>query len=181
MKTRRAAWVGLAWLAAVATLAAADEIRVTPLVVGETRVLASFGASTAFSDDTEAVMMSGLLLTFTYDVEVRRPAALWFDSTLGSTTVTASVKHDNLTGSFQVSKTQEGQVVWSEQTDDEAQVRTWMTEFEKIPIGLANALEPNADYYLQVRLHKNPRPRFSLLPPWGRNDGSGRADFPYIQ
>jgi len=180
MMTRRAAAILCAWLAVAVTVLAADDIRVTPLVVDETRIFASFQAASAFSADEETVMRSGLPLTFTYTIEVRKPASVWFDSTIGRTTVSASVKHDNLTGSFQVSKAQDGQVVWSESTTDETEARGWMTVFEKIPVAVTRPLEPNAEYYLRVRLHTNPRSRFSIWP-WGRDDGSGRADFAYIR
>lgn len=180
MTRGRTAGVAVAWLLATATLLAADAIKVTPLVVTPDRVFASFAAPGAFDEDAQAVMASGLLLTFTYAVELRRPSTLWFDATLGRATVAALVKHDTLTGAFQVSKMHDGKVVWSERTEQQAQVRAWMTEFEKIPVASAEALEPNGEYYLQVRLHANPSPRFSIWP-FGRADGAGRADFTYIR
>lgn len=172
--------VAAAGLTAGAALPASDPIRVTPLVVAADRVFASFTATEAFDDDARAVMGSGLVLTFTYTVELRRPSTLWFDQTVGRVAVAASVKHDTLTGGFQVSKTQDGRVVWSERTEQDAQARAWMTEFEKIPVAVTSPLEPNTEYYMRVRLHANPSPRFSIWP-WGRDDGSGRADFTYIR
>jgi hypothetical protein len=190
MKASRAVWAALVGLSAIVTLAVAaadtsaaaiaDQIKVTPLVVDEGRVLTSFAAVGAFTDDAQAVMKSGLLLTFTFTVEVRRPSAVWFDATLAREVVSASVKYDNLTSRYQVSKTIDGKVVWSERTELEAQARSWMSEFEKVPLDMSESLEPNGDYYVQVRLHANPHRRFSVWP-WGRDDGSGRADFSYIR
>jgi hypothetical protein len=180
MTSRRAGWVAAAWVVGVVVVAAADPIKVTPLVVSADRVFASFAAPGAFDADAQAVMKSGLLLTFTYSVELRRPTPLWFDATLGEVIVAASVKHDTLTGRFQVSKTEAGRVVWSESTDAETDVRTWMTQFEKIPLDTSEALVPNGEYYMRVQLQAHPRRRVSMFP-WGRDDGTGRADFTYIR
>jgi hypothetical protein len=178
MNVRRAGSALVVGLASLATLVAAD-IRVTPLVA-EGRVFASFTAPAAVTDDAREVMRSGLPLTFTFDVELRRPSQVWWDRTLADVTVASSVKFDNLTGVYQVSKLQDGRVVWSERTKDEAEVRTWMTTFERIAVQPASPLEPNADYYVRVRLHASPKRTFSLWP-WGRDDGAGRADFTFIR
>jgi hypothetical protein len=55
-----------------------------------------------------------------------------------------------------------------------------MTTFERVPLQPGEPLEPNADYYVRVRLHASPKRTFSLWP-WGRDDGSGRADFTFIR
>jgi hypothetical protein len=178
MTYRARASVVLAALASVAIVASAD-IRVTPLVA-DGQVFASFAAPSAVTEDARAVMRSGLQLTFTFAVELRRPATVWWDATLAEVIVASSVKYDNLTGVYQISKLQGGRVVWSERTKDEAQLRTWMTTFERVPVQPAAPLEPNGDYYVRVRLHASPKRTFSLWP-WGRDDGSGRADFTFIR
>jgi hypothetical protein len=160
-------------------LASAADIRVTPLVA-EGRVFASFSAAGALTDDARAVIQSGLQLTFTFDLALRRPSTVWWDRTLAAVTVASSVKFDNLTGVYHVSKLEDRRVVWSERTTDDEQVRAWMTTFERVPLQPGEPLEPNADYYVRVRLHASPKRTFSLWP-WGRDDGSGRADFTFIR
>ena len=59
-------------------------------------------------------------------------------------------------------------------------MRGWATAFEGVELGASGALQPNADYYLQVRLRTTPRLTFSLWP-FGRDDGSGRKDFTFIR
>jgi hypothetical protein len=167
------------WAAAVVTLAAATDVRVTPLVT-DGRVLASFAVADAFSEDTEAVLDSGLVLTFAYSVELKRPMTMWFDPTLARVDVSSEGTFDTLTTTYQVSKRQDNQVVWSESTREREQALVWMTEFEGLVLEPADPLEPNGDYYVQVRLFKRPRPRFSIWP-WGRDDGSGRTDFTFIR
>ena len=112
---RRMLAVAIAWSAAVAALAAAaaGTIQVTP-VVADGRVAASFVARETFDTDAEAIVRTGLLLTFTYNLELRRPSTVWMDRTLGAVTVASTVKYDNLTAVYQVSKIEHGRVSSSE-------------------------------------------------------------------
>jgi hypothetical protein len=167
-----AAALGLAWAGVV-------PVKVTP-IVNDGRVLASFSAPSAFTDDAEHVMRTGLLLTFTFTVELRQPSPLWFDRTLAETTVASSVKYDSLTSAYQVSKLRDGRVIASERMAREPDVLAWMTSFDQVPLVCGEPLERNADYYVQVRLRTSPRPTVSLWP-WGHDDGSGRAVFTFIR
>jgi hypothetical protein len=183
MKTRTWVWGALVWLAAVATLAAASEVKVTPLCA-DGHVFASFSAPAAFTADAREVVESGLPLTFTFTVELRRASPVWFDHTLSALTLAASVKYDNLTRVYQVSKLQEGRVTWSDHTDEEDKMRVWVTVFDGVSLDPTEALEPNADYYVRVRLRASPRRTFSFWPfvwPFGHDDGSGRADFTFLR
>ena len=164
---------------ALGAAAGTAEIKVTP-VVTDGHVSASFAAPEAFTDDSREVVKSGLLLTFTYTVEVRRPSTVWWDRTLGSETVAASVKFDNLTKDYQITKQQSGRVTWSKSTARDEEMRDWITKFEDVTVSISEQLEPNADYYVRVRLQSHPRLRFSLWP-FSRDDGSGRADFTFIR
>jgi hypothetical protein len=165
--------------AAVVVHADAEHIEVTPLVADD-RVLASFTTPSSFAADAHEIVKSGLLLTFTFTVELRRPSAIWFDHTLSSVTVASSVKFDNLTGVYQVSKLVDGRVVWSEQTRHDAEVRQWMTTFEKVALVSPVPLERNEEYYVQVRMHATPKRTFSLWPFSG-DTASGRAVFTVIR
>ncbi len=181
-------WAGGASASAVAlwmalgltrVVAAATPIKVTSLVT-DGHVSASFAVPGAFTPDVRDVVRSGVPLTFTYVIELRRPSALWWDHTLGSASVSASVKFDNLTGLYVVSKQHDGKVTWSKSTPQEDEMRTWITTFDAVPVPTAEPLEPNVDYYLRVRLDAFPRAKVSLWP-WGHDDASGRADFTYIR
>ncbi|MEO8484352.1 MAG: DUF4390 domain-containing protein [Acidobacteriota bacterium] len=180
--TRRHAPVLLAVLVAVTIPARASvgDIRVTP-IIADGRVAASFIATPSFGDDAQAVVQSGLLLTMTFSVDLKRPSGFWWDHTVGSATVAASVKFDTLTGVYQVSKSQDGQVTWSERTDDLPHAREWMTRFDRVPLATGDRLEPNADYYVQVRMRASPRRTFSLWPFFGADDSVGRADFTFLR
>jgi hypothetical protein len=175
---RLAAVVGC-WLAALAIVQAAGDIIVTPLVT-DGRVMASFAAGSTFDEDARELLKSGLPVTFAYAVELRNPSLLWFDGTLARVDVSASAKYDTLTDTYQVSKLRGEQVFWSESTRDQGQAGEWMTAFDRIPLEPSDALEPNRDYYVQVRLRRRPQRRFSFWP-WGGDDATGRADFTYLR
>jgi hypothetical protein len=167
------------WLLAAALVLPTERIEVTPVVV-ESHVVASFSAPTSLTPDVQEIVKSGLLVTLTYSVELRRPSGVWFDRVLAAATLAAAVKFDNLTGVYQVSKLVNGHVVWSDQTRDEAEMRTWMTHFEKVSLSARETLEPNAEYYVQVRMHATPKRTFSIWP-WSGEAASGRADFTFIR
>jgi hypothetical protein len=158
----------------------ATDINVTPVVTEGGRVVAAFSAPTSFFEDAHDAIQSGVLMTFSYAVELRRPSTIWFDRTLAETTAAATVKFDSLTGIYQVSKLRDGRVVWSERTDKETDVRGWMMTFDQIALEPSEPLEANADYYVRVRLRMSPRRTFSIWP-FGRDDGSGRKDFTFIR
>ena len=176
---RRTFFIAAGVLSSAVILSAAQPIAVTP-VVHENRVLASFSTPASFTEDIHDIVKTGLVVTFSYTVDLRRPSTVWFDHTLTSTTVAASVKFDNLTGVYQVSKLVDGRVFWSEQTRELNEVRQWMTAFEKVPLVTRTPLEPNADYYVEVTLRASPKRTLSLWP-WSGEEASGRADFTFIR
>lgn len=171
-----------AWLVATlaATAGSTGDIRVTP-IVAEGHVAVSFTAGASFGDDARAVIQSGLPMTMTFTIDLKRPSGFWWDRTVGSVTVAATVKLDTLTGVYQVSKSQDGQVMWSQRTNDLDSVREWMTTFDRVPVSTGDRLEANADYYVQVHLRASPRRTLSLWPFLGGDDGTGRADFTFLR
>jgi hypothetical protein len=166
----------------VGVAAQTGDIRVTPVVAGD-QVSASFVAPAAFTPDAQAVLESGLLLTFRFTVELRRPSGLWWDRTIRAVTAGSSVKFDTLTGSYHVSRFVDEHVVWSDRTMDLAEAKAWMITFERVPLSSAAELEPNVDYYIRVGLRASPRRTFTIWPfwPFGGDDGAGRADFTNIR
>jgi hypothetical protein len=169
---------GLAVLGLSAVLAAAD-VRITP-VVAEDRVYANFVATAAFSDEVREAVQSGLPVTLTYVAELRRSATLWFDQTVAAATVSSSVKFDTLTGAYQVSKLREGNVHWAQHTQEEQEMRLWVTEFERVLLAETSRLKSSGDYYVKVTV-RDSLPRGFTLWPWGRAETSGRVELPVIR
>jgi len=175
---RRAGLAMMLWSVAVAMVLAAD-VRVTPLVA-DGQVLASFSASASYTPDVQEAVESGLPTTLTFIVELRQASVIWFDRTVTTVTVASSIKYDNLTRTFLVSKMTDGQVFSSESTNKEGDVKKWATEFERVSLSNGDNLEANGEYYVRVRMRATPRRNFSLWP-WGRDDAAGRADFTFIR
>lgn len=179
---RRVAAVALAFVAGSVTLLADGEVKVTP-VVSEGRVLASFAAPAAWTSDARELVRGGVTLTYAFDLELRRPSSLWMDALLAHARVEAQVKFDSLTGSFHASRKRDGRLLESSRFEQEPEVKGWMTEFQRVLLEPAEPLEPNAEYYVRVRLFATPRRNVSLwtLWPFSRDDGSGRATFTFIR
>lgn len=169
---------GLALLLLTATVLAAD-VRITP-VVAEDRVYANFAAPTVFSDGVREAIQSGLPMTFTYIAELRRTSTLWFDKTVASAALASTVKFDTLTGAYQVSKSRDGTVHWSQQTQKEDEMRLWVTEFERVLLTETSRLEGGGDYYVRVRA-RDSLPRGFSLWPWGRAEASGRVELSVVR
>lgn len=174
---RRAALLAGIWGLCVAAVAAAG-VQVTPLA-RDGRVYVSFELSGGFSDDLRAAIQSGLTTTFSYDVDLRRSTTLWFDRTLASATVSASVKYDTLTRKYNVTRTVDGRIDRADATDSEEAVRVWLTQVDKLPLCSTDTLEPNVEYYLRVRAQTSPRTAWFLWP-WDRHEASGAAKFTFL-
>ena len=171
----RAFAVALVLVAAVQ--AQAPEVSVTP-IARDGQVLVSFDLTDAFSSDVRDAIQSGLPTTFSYDVDLRRGSTL-FDRTVASVTVEASVRFDNLTRRYQMSRTVDGRVEDARPTEDQEAVRRWLTHFEQVPLSNTSALETNGEYYIRVHAHTRPRNTWFFWP-WDRGGVFGQAKFTFI-
>lgn len=170
---------GLVAAVALAPAPEARAIRVTP-VVANGAVSVSFAAHGVLAPDARELIQSGLLMTLTFTVDLKKPSAAWFDAEVASVALASSVKFDNLTGVYHVSRLREGHVFWSERTTDYDRAQTWLATFDRVPVADGGQLQPNAEYYIRVRMRASPRRTFPLWP-WASDDGSGRAAFTYIR
>ena len=159
-------------------LRAAEVIRVRPLA-RDGVVLVSFELDDGFTEEVQAAIHSGLPITFTYDVELRRGVPLWIDRAIASSTVAASVRYDNLTRRHQLSRTLDGRMAPDATvTENEDLVKRWLTTFDRLPLFKTTVLEPNAEYYVRVRVRAHPR---NSLFPWPWSGGaSGLSKFTFI-
>lgn len=171
----------LAALLAVQAVAwAAQAIHVTPLV-RDGRVYVSFQLSEAFdNEDMRAAVHTGLTITFVYDVELRRGAALWLDRTLDAATVSATVQYDNLARRYQVALYTDGRLEDRAVLDREDRARAWLTEFQKLNLFSSERLEPNVEYYVRVRARTTPR-NTAFVWPWRGTDVAGLAKFTFLR
>jgi hypothetical protein len=190
MKTmRRAARVLALTLAGLVILAAVREpVRAASgpaldvkALVRDGRVLVSFTLADGFTAELQAATRSGMAATIAYEVELRRYGTLWFDRTLATSTVTASARFDHLTRQHRLTRTVDGRGEEPRLTEDEAEVREWMTVFKQLPLFSTQALEPIGEYYVRVRARTRPRVDWFLFWPWERGVAIGEARFTLSQ
>ena len=162
---------------AAATLVAAD-VRVTPLV-RDGRVWVSFGLADGFTAEVREAVLSGLPITFTYDIELRRSVPFWPDRTLTTTSIALSDQYDNLTRRHQLARTLDGRVEANKVTEDEAEVRRWLTGLESVQLFATSALEANTEYYVRVRARTQPNDSLFRWP-WERGLATANANFTFI-
>jgi uncharacterized protein DUF4390 len=173
-----AGFVVLLASASVAVYADGPDLKVTPLQ-RDGQVLVSFELSDGLSPDVRDAIQSGLPTTFSYEVELRQGSAL-FDRTIAAVSLTASVRFDNLTRRYQMSRTVDGRVEDARPTEDQEAVREWMTRFEHVPVSATAALEANGEYYVRVRAVARPRNAWFVWP-WERGAVFGDAKFTFIK
>ncbi len=165
--------------AVLTTAQAADgvpDITVTP-IARDGQVVVSFDMIDAFTPEVRDAIQSGLSTTFTYDVELRRAGLI--DRTVASVALSATVRFDNLTRRYQMSRAVDGRIEDARPTEDHDAVRSWMTHFERVPLSATAALETNGEYSVRVRAHTRPRNTWFFWP-WG-GTALGQAKFTLIQ
>ena len=165
-------------LLASAVVHADPDLRVTPLQ-RDGQVLVSFELSDGLSPDVRDAIQSGLPTTFSYEIELRQGSAL-FDRTIAAVNLTASVRFDNLTRRYQMSRTVDGRVEDARPTEDQDAMRQWMTRFDHVPVSATTALEANGEYYVRVRAVARPRKAWFVWP-WERGAVLGDAKFTFIK
>jgi hypothetical protein len=139
----------------------------------------SVDLSDGLTADVREAIRSGLSTTFSYVVELRRGASAWFDQTIAAVTISATVRFDNLTRRYQMSRTVDGRVEDAQPTEDADAVARWMTHIERLPLSRTGTLDANAEYYVRVRAHARPRTTW-VLWPWDRGLVAGIARFTFI-
>jgi hypothetical protein len=177
-KKRRGVLPAAILLSFVVHAAENGDILVTP-IAREGQVLVSFELSDGLTPDVRDAIQSGLPTTLSYEVELRRGEPTWFDRTIASITITATVRFDNLTRRYQMSRTLDGRVEDARPAGDQGAVRLWMTRFEQIPVSTTASLEANGEYYVRVRAHTRPRNTWFFWP-WDRQAVFGHAKFTFI-
>jgi len=148
-------------------------------VARDGRVYVTCTASDGLMADLEGAIQSGLATTITYEADLREEVGIWFDRTLASATVSASVQYDTLTRRYQLSRSVDGRLADSRVSEDKADVKRFALGFDRLPLFSTGALEPNAEYYVRVRVRTRPRVTLFFWP-WGRDAASGIARFTFI-
>jgi hypothetical protein len=161
-------------------LPAGQAVHVTPLP-RDGQVLVSFKLDLELTDDIRSKIHSGMLVSFIYKVDLRRGSSVWFDRTLATAVVKATVRYDSLTRRYNLTRTLDGRMERPETTDSEEVAWAWLTsQFEKLPLFSSVTLESNGEFYLRVRAHAAPR-NASFVWPWQGDDVVGFMKFTLIR
>jgi hypothetical protein len=153
---------------------------VAPLARGS-EVLVSFKLAQEPNEEIRNAIHSGLTVSLVYKVDLRRSSAAWFDRTIASTVVTATVRFDNLTRKYDVRRAVDGRIDKADSKDREDEAWAWLTDqFERMPLFRSESLEVNAEYYVRIRAHTTPR-IMSFVWPWQADDVVGLAKFTFMR
>ena len=172
--------LALVLAAAAVALPSAQTLQVAPLP-RDGQVFVSFKLAQELTDDIRTAIHSGMLVSFIYKVDLRRGSSVWFDRTIASAVVRATVKYDNLTRRYSLTRTVDGRIERPETTDNENVAWAWLTsEFDRMPLFRSVALETNGEYYVRVRAHTAPR-NASFVWPWQGDDVVGFTKFTLIR
>lgn len=178
MRSVRNGILTLILLTATVSVAAAEGVRIVPLVRDDS-VLVSFELTDGYTPAVKDAVHSGLKTTFTYEIELRQHVPAWVDRTIQTSVVTNSVQYDNLTRRAKLTRTVDGQVESNDETEDEAVIRQWMTTFQRMPLFKTAELETNREYYVRVKATARPA-NGSMLWPWGAGI-SGITKFTFLR
>jgi hypothetical protein len=160
------------------TRLAAGDVRVTPLV-REGRVWVSFGVDHGLTPELLQAVLSGLPVTFTYDIELRRSVPFWPDRVLNTVTIAVTVTYDTLMRLHSLARAVDGRLEANRVTKDEAEARRWLTALDSAPLFRTAELEANTEYYVRVRARAKP-PHSLIFWPWDRGLVSTNANFTFI-
>ena len=167
-------------LLSVAAAQPRQDLQVLP-ILHEGTVLVSFRLDEAITDDIRAAIHSGLAVRLVYTVDLRRTASAWFDRTIASAVVTATVKYDTLTRRYQISRAVDGRIEWADSTDREESAWAALTrDFARLALFPGVPLEQNAEYYVRVRAHSTPRIA-AFIWPWAADEAVGLAKFTFLR
>jgi hypothetical protein len=159
---------------------AAQNLQVVPLP-RDGEVLVSFKLNEPLTPEIRTAIQSGLTIKFVYRVDLRRSSALWFDRTMASAVVAASVRYDTLTRRYHVSRALDGRIEDAKTTDREEVAWSSLTnDFARLSLFRNVSLEPNAEYYVRVSAHSTPRSA-SFIWPWAGDDAVGLAKFTFLR
>jgi hypothetical protein len=155
-------------------------LQVAPLARGS-EVLVSFKLAQEPTEEIRNAIHSGLTVSLVYKIDLRRSSAVWLDRTIASTVVTATVRFDNLTRKYAVTRAVDGRIDKADSMEREDAAWTWLTDqFERMPLFRSESLEVNAENYVRVRAHTTPR-IMSFVWPWQADDVVGLAKFTFMR
>jgi hypothetical protein len=162
--------------AGVVLQAATASLRIVPTVRDDS-VIVSVELSDAYNDEVRQAIASGLRTTFTYDLELKMDVPAWADRTVATASVTMSDHYDTLTRIHNLARMVDGRVEEAVTTNNEVQVKQWLTSLSRVPLCKTSKLDPHHEYY--VRISASVRPPGGSLLGWA-SAVTNQAKFTFI-
>ena len=148
-------------------------LKVAPLP-RDGQVLVSFELQQALTDEVRTTIRSGMAVSFVYKVDLRRSSAVWIDRTIATSKVKATVRYDNLTRRYMLTRTVNGSIERPDTTDSEEVAWRWLTDqFDRLPLF-------SGEYYVRVSAHAAPR-NAGFVWPWRGDDVTAFTRFTLIR
>ena len=132
-----------------------ETLRITPFI-NDNRVVVTFELKDAYTDAVREAISSGLRTTFTYELELRTVVPAWIDRTIAKTVVATSDQYDNLTRRHTLTRTVDGRIEEVLVAEDEAVVKTWLTQWNRVPVCDTSKLDATRDYYVRITTRARP-------------------------
>jgi hypothetical protein len=144
-------WIqALVLLAALPSLATAQEARLADIIVTNTRddLLLYMKVEGAFRENIEKAVLSGVPVTFSFFIQLHRTGVL-FDRKVADLEVSHTIKYDNLKKEFTVHRSwQKGEPLVTRSLD---LAKKWMTEVDSLRIVSLEKLEKGVQYRLEAK------------------------------
>jgi hypothetical protein len=188
MKSSRAIVIFVSWLS-LTGMALADPVLLDlGTRLGEGQILASLRLEGGLTPALLEEIGAGLETTVEYRLHLYRRRGGFLDALVARRQIACTVRHDTLTRQFTLVRRVDGEIAETRVTDDETEMRAFLTALRDQPVAGTAVLEPGRSYYLKAKSNLGLVWRFYLIPwsldtPWIRAeietpDGNAHATQP---
>ena len=136
----------------LASRAFAESPSIVNISVGNTGNVVTMDATLVdgFNNSMLEAIESGIPMTFTYQVELRKIVPLWMDNLVSTATVKNTVQYDTLNKVYSFSSTGKN-IKRKVVTRDKALYQKLMLQLENLPIASTYRLNMSDKYYIRVK------------------------------
>ncbi len=110
---------------------------------------------------------SGLVISFSYQVELMKKRSLWFDEEISANNIIHTVKYDTLSKQYTVNLNNNSDNPKDKQvliTDSFEQMKNWVAILDKVKITPTFKIKTDSDYYIQLKAQVE---ALDVPFPWG--------------
>lgn len=128
------------------------------------RVLVSFRLAGAFDDEVRERVEAGLPTGFTYEIELARDRAHWWDEGLVESRVEVVAMYNAVTREYLVNTKQDGKLVESRTVREPGELEEALTRFAALPAFAVPEIEPGQRLLVRVRAQLGSRTWLGFIP-----------------